>query len=151
MGEWRYIFTILDLGTRWRWVLSFTPRPLYTRGKNLRGTLWIRGWVDHRAGLDAVEERKILPLRNRTPVVPSVVCRYTDWAIPTPAVSIQTLITESLFEASTEKYKDVCYTVTVTDSQHRRENLHATQLYVVIWDAADSDVNIMDCILLCIR
>jgi hypothetical protein len=24
---------ILDLGTRWRWVASFTPRPLYTQGK----------------------------------------------------------------------------------------------------------------------
>jgi hypothetical protein len=25
---------ILDLGTRWRWVVSFTPRPLYSRGKS---------------------------------------------------------------------------------------------------------------------
>jgi hypothetical protein len=25
---------ILDLGTRWRWVASFTPRPLYPQGKN---------------------------------------------------------------------------------------------------------------------
>jgi hypothetical protein len=25
---------ILDLGTRWRWVVSFTPRPLYPRGKS---------------------------------------------------------------------------------------------------------------------
>jgi hypothetical protein len=25
---------ILDLGTRWRWVVSFTPRPLYPQGKN---------------------------------------------------------------------------------------------------------------------
>jgi hypothetical protein len=23
---------ILDLGTRWRWVVSFTPRPLYPQG-----------------------------------------------------------------------------------------------------------------------
>jgi hypothetical protein len=27
-GEWRYSSTILDPGTRWRWVISFTPRPL---------------------------------------------------------------------------------------------------------------------------
>jgi len=26
---------ILGLGTRWRWVVSFTPRPLYSQGKNL--------------------------------------------------------------------------------------------------------------------
>jgi hypothetical protein len=32
MGEWKYISTILDLGTRW-WVVSFTHRPLYSRGK----------------------------------------------------------------------------------------------------------------------
>jgi hypothetical protein len=41
--EWRYSSTILDFGTRWRWVVSFTPRPLYPRysldpalDKNLR-------------------------------------------------------------------------------------------------------------------
>jgi hypothetical protein len=28
-GEWRCSSTILDLGTRWRWVLSFTSWPLY--------------------------------------------------------------------------------------------------------------------------
>jgi hypothetical protein len=33
MGEWRYSSTILDLGTRWRRVVSFTSRPLYPRGK----------------------------------------------------------------------------------------------------------------------
>jgi hypothetical protein len=25
---------ILDLGTRWKWVVSFTPRPLYPQGKS---------------------------------------------------------------------------------------------------------------------
>jgi hypothetical protein len=25
---------IPDLGTRWKWVVSFTPRPLYPKGKN---------------------------------------------------------------------------------------------------------------------
>jgi hypothetical protein len=25
---------ILDLGTRWRWAVSFTPRSLYTKGKS---------------------------------------------------------------------------------------------------------------------
>jgi hypothetical protein len=29
MGEWRYSSTILGLGTRWRWVVSFTLMPLY--------------------------------------------------------------------------------------------------------------------------
>jgi len=25
---------ILDIGTRWRWVVSFRPRPLHPQGKN---------------------------------------------------------------------------------------------------------------------
>jgi hypothetical protein len=36
MGGWRYSFTILDLGTRWRWVVSFPPLPLYSRGNRPR-------------------------------------------------------------------------------------------------------------------
>jgi hypothetical protein len=32
-GEWRYSSTILDLGIRWRWAVSFTPQPLYSRRK----------------------------------------------------------------------------------------------------------------------
>jgi hypothetical protein len=31
MGDWRYSSTILNLGNRWRWVVSFTPWPLYLR------------------------------------------------------------------------------------------------------------------------
>jgi hypothetical protein len=61
MGEWRYSSTILDLGIRWMWVVSVTPRPLYSRG-GVTGTRWIGGWVDPRVGLDAVDKRKILPL-----------------------------------------------------------------------------------------
>jgi hypothetical protein len=34
MWEWRYSSTILDLDTRWRWVVSFSPRPLHPRGKS---------------------------------------------------------------------------------------------------------------------
>jgi hypothetical protein len=55
-GEWRYSSTIRDLGTSWRWAVSFTPRPLYLRGKSPRYPL-------HRMlGLYGVERRKILPL-----------------------------------------------------------------------------------------
>jgi hypothetical protein len=34
-GECRYGFSILDLGSWWRWVMSFTPLPLYPHGKCL--------------------------------------------------------------------------------------------------------------------
>jgi hypothetical protein len=47
----------LDLGTSWRWVVSFTPRPLYPR-ERAPGTHWIRGWVNPRAGLDHMEKCK---------------------------------------------------------------------------------------------
>jgi hypothetical protein len=33
MREWRYSFTVLDLGTRWRSVVSNTPQLLYPPGK----------------------------------------------------------------------------------------------------------------------
>jgi hypothetical protein len=36
MGEWRYNTIILDLGTRWKYVVSLTPRPLYLLGRNPR-------------------------------------------------------------------------------------------------------------------
>jgi hypothetical protein len=61
MGEWKYSSTILKLDIRWRWVVSFTPQPLYP-GETAPGTLWIGGWVGPRTGLDDVERRKILPL-----------------------------------------------------------------------------------------
>jgi len=30
-----YLHLFSDLGTRWKWVVSFTPRPLYRQGKSL--------------------------------------------------------------------------------------------------------------------
>jgi hypothetical protein len=33
-GEWRYSFSIVHLGTRQRWMVSFTPRPLYAWWKS---------------------------------------------------------------------------------------------------------------------
>jgi hypothetical protein len=51
----------LDLGTSWRWVVSFTHLPLYTRERT-PGTHWIGGRVDIRADLDDVKKRKFLIL-----------------------------------------------------------------------------------------
>jgi hypothetical protein len=58
MGEWSYSSTILDLSTRWRWVVSFTPRPLCPR-EVTTGTHWIGGWVGPKVRLNAVEQRRI--------------------------------------------------------------------------------------------
>jgi hypothetical protein len=49
---------ILDLSTRWRWVVSFMPQLLYPRERT-PGTNWIGGWVGPKAGLDMVVKRKI--------------------------------------------------------------------------------------------
>jgi hypothetical protein len=79
MRERRYSSTILDLGTRWRRMVSFMPQPLYPIGKSL-GAHWVGGWVDLRTGLDAVEwvQKSLAPARNRNPAVQPVARRYTD-------------------------------------------------------------------------
>jgi hypothetical protein len=74
----------LDLGTSWTWMVSFTLRPLYFRGRS-RGTHWIGGWSDPRAGLDDVEKRKFLILPGLELQL-LVVSRYTDYAITAPHV-----------------------------------------------------------------
>jgi hypothetical protein len=79
-----YSSTIPDLGTRRCWVVSFTPRSLYSRGAvpSTHGTggcmspepvwtLWRR-------------EKSLVPAGNRTPAVQPVTRHYTDWAIWTP-------------------------------------------------------------------
>jgi hypothetical protein len=86
-GEWRYSSTILDLGTGWRRVVSFTPRPLYPEGKSPRYTLCSRlaGLPRHsgRCG----EKKSLASVGNWTPAFQLVARRYTDWAIPTPHMS----------------------------------------------------------------
>ena len=53
---------ILDLGTRWRWVVKFTPRPLCPP-KQTPVSHWTGGWIGPRAGLgDFGEEKNLLPL-----------------------------------------------------------------------------------------
>jgi len=49
---------ILDLGTRRRWVVSFTHQLLYSQGKTPWHTL-DGMWVGLRAGLDMMLQRKI--------------------------------------------------------------------------------------------
>jgi hypothetical protein len=83
----RGIAPLIHLGTRWKWVVSFTPRPLYRRegAPGTHCTLWLGGCVGPRAVLDAVVKRKIPSPRREsnptTPIVQPVAQRYTDWAI----------------------------------------------------------------------
>jgi hypothetical protein len=75
---------ILDLGTRWRFVVSFTPRPLYSQGKSPWYPLDRRlGGPQSRSGRGG-EDKIPSPCRKsnpRTPIVQPLGQRYTDWAI----------------------------------------------------------------------
>jgi hypothetical protein len=58
MGEWNYVSTVLHFGIRLKCLVSFTPRSLNSGGKAI-STQWIGGWLNPRAGLDAVKLSKI--------------------------------------------------------------------------------------------
>jgi hypothetical protein len=73
MGEWMYRSLILDLGTSWRWVVSFTPRLLYPRGKSPRYPL------DRRLGGPQSRSRRRGEENILNPTEPSVVQPATCW------------------------------------------------------------------------
>jgi hypothetical protein len=50
---------ILDLYTGWRWVISFTPQPLYPPKERTLDVHGRGGWVGLKASLDAGVRRKI--------------------------------------------------------------------------------------------
>jgi hypothetical protein len=67
----KYSSIFLDLGTRWRWVVSFKHHPLYPRGKSRRYPLYRRlGGPHSRTGSCGVEKEHLpLPgIEPRTPV-----------------------------------------------------------------------------------
>jgi hypothetical protein len=70
VGEWRYSSTILGLGTRWRWVVSFTPRSLYNRWRSRRYLLDRLGGPQSRSGSCGVE-KSLLPLPESNPGRPA--------------------------------------------------------------------------------
>jgi hypothetical protein len=79
-GEEVYLLLVLDLGTRWGWVVSVTPRPRFYPGESTHGTHWIEGWVGLRAGLDAEAGGKLLcPSRGSKPGCPVRCCQTLHW------------------------------------------------------------------------
>jgi hypothetical protein len=83
MAAWRYSSTILHVNTGWRWVVSFTPLPLYLWGRRHRYPLDRRpGGSRSRRGRYGAEKNLLALSGNRTPAVHSVTCRYTDWPVP---------------------------------------------------------------------
>jgi hypothetical protein len=89
MGEWSIDPHFLELGTSWRSVVSFTPRPIYSRGKSPRYPVDRRlGGPQSRSGRHG--EVKILDTTGDSNSDPSVVqpvaSRYTDYSIPIPVI-----------------------------------------------------------------
>jgi hypothetical protein len=83
MEEWRYSSIFLVVGTRWGWVVSFTPLPLYSRGKSTRYPLdRSLGGPQSRSGRSG-EGKKSSIAENRSRTFQPVARHYTDWAIPT--------------------------------------------------------------------
>jgi hypothetical protein len=81
-GEELYLLLILDLCTRWPWVVSFTPRPCFNPWERTES------WVGPRYGLDTEVRGKILsPLPGIEPPSPGLqplARHYTDWATLLP-------------------------------------------------------------------
>jgi hypothetical protein len=75
--------TIRDLGTRWKWVVSFTPLLLYP----WRNSLWYP--LDRRLIRPQSlcchygEEKNLAPSRNQTPTIQPIACRCYGLIIPT--------------------------------------------------------------------
>lgn len=88
---------ILNIGPRWRWLVSYTHLPLRPGRTNFDNN-WIWGRVRLRASTDVVAKRISYPTGNWTAVVPSVAQslyrqNYRDWhhrrrSLVVPCVSI---------------------------------------------------------------
>jgi hypothetical protein len=75
--EYVMLLLILDLSSRWGWVVCVTPRPRFTTGKGPPGTHGIGSWVGLGAGLDLEAEGQILCLcRGSNPLSSSL---QSDW------------------------------------------------------------------------
>jgi hypothetical protein len=78
LGEWPYNSMFHDFGTRWMWIASFTPRPLYPRKSSSLYPL--NRSIYNRSG-DCGEER-IASAWNLTLAIQPFSRHCSDWVIP---------------------------------------------------------------------
>jgi hypothetical protein len=78
LGRGGIVPRVLDLGTKWRWVISFTVQPLYPEGKSFWCPLNRRlGGLQTRSGRGG-EEKNSQPLPGlEPPIIQPVAQRYT--------------------------------------------------------------------------
>jgi hypothetical protein len=76
-----WLLLILDLGTRWGWAVSVTPRPRFTPGKGPPVPIVQEaGRAPEPVWTLGLEEKSSAPVGDRTPIVQPVVRHYTAWA-----------------------------------------------------------------------
>jgi hypothetical protein len=77
-------YSYLTSATRWRWVVSVTPRPRFTPGKGPPVPIgWEAGWASEPVWTQRLEEKSLCPCRGSNldrPIVQPVVRHYTAWA-----------------------------------------------------------------------
>jgi hypothetical protein len=84
---------ILDLGTRGRWMVSFTPRPLYPQGKSPWYPLYRRlGGPQSRTRRGDEEKKFPTPAGTRTPYLPARSPVLYHWAILAPTREVVLLL-----------------------------------------------------------
>jgi hypothetical protein len=107
MGKWRCSSTILDIGTRWGWLVNFTTQPLYPRGKSPRSPLEISTggwWAAEPAWALWNREKSLAPAGNRTPAIQSVASRYPYWSVPARTLIGVHIFPKCLFSISYTSY-----------------------------------------------
>jgi hypothetical protein len=97
-GEELLLLLILDLSTRWGWVVSVTPQLRFSPRERTPGTHRTGGWVGPRAGMDTEGRGKILsPLPGIQPQSPGrPACSHTLYWLSYPALY---LIMQQMFYA----------------------------------------------------
>jgi hypothetical protein len=103
----------IDVGTSWRWLVSFTPLPIYPRIKSTRYPLDRGlGGPQYRSGRRG-ENNNSWHYRdsNSDPsVVQPVASRYTDYAIPAPNCNVEGTLNKDAvnLDAVVDKLAAVC-------------------------------------------
>ena len=70
------LYSFLNIGARWKWVVNGTPRPFYPQGRDPVPIVQEAGWTSGRV-------RKISPLPEFDPqTVQTLASSYTNCAIP---------------------------------------------------------------------
>jgi hypothetical protein len=115
--------SFFDLGTRWRWVVSFTPRPLYHHGK-APDTHWIGGWVGPRSSLDTCRREKFPSTAGiRTPIIRS--SSPQSVAIPTELSLLFSLYVSILKMKNWNNSSLLCLSLSHTQLRSGRDEVFA--------------------------